>query len=375
MDYSWGDRNDLFVRNFSYVFQVRARELFCARLRGKRIARAVVAWSAVTRIRGDPSHDTLRPLPPPPLQVCGNTVSSTAATACAPTILGTTPAVQIDWSNYVPNVNSASCYLLGQDVGPSPGGQNRYVSWLPADVNFPARGVALTYSGGQATGCANPAGRSFTLNMWCAPFPFPSAAPLPSPVPGTPPSFKCVGGEREGSELVAAAGVQRARISTGRRLRRLPETGPAFRPHTARRGQPSRSHPGALHTHLHPSPAHPRSGYWIDEQNQCAYVANVYSTLGCPLECPTPGGQLCSGNGVCGFDSTVQAARCFCNDDWIESDCSAPRYPTPTGAIAGSTIAGMLIGIGAAIGGIVFMKRRAGAAAANAVDGFYGQVQ
>jgi len=78
---------------------------------------------------------------------------------------------------------------------------------------------------------------------------------------------------------------------------------------------------------------------------------------------------------VCGFDSTVQAARCFCNDDWIESDCSAPRYPAPTGAIAGSTIAGMLIGIGAAIGGIVFMKRRAGAAAANAVDGFYGQVQ
>jgi len=65
MDYSWGDRNDLFVRNFSYVFQVRARELSCAHLRGKRIARAVAAWSAVTRIRGDPSHDTSRPLRPP----------------------------------------------------------------------------------------------------------------------------------------------------------------------------------------------------------------------------------------------------------------------------------------------------------------------
>lgn len=66
--------------------------------------------------------------------------------------------------------------------------------------------------------------------------------------------------------------------------------------------------------------------YWIDEFNACNYVANVYSIQGCPLECPrAASGQLCSGNGVCGFDNNLFKARCFCNDD-----CEWPHARTST---------------------------------------------
>ena len=112
--------------------------------------------------------------------------------------------------------------------------------------------------------------------------------------------------------------------------------------------------------------------YWIDEFNSCAYTANVYSVLGCPLECPRSGNSVCSGNGVCGFDNNILKARCFCNDDYIESDCSAPRYPFPTGALAGSVIGGMLLGVAGAVGGVFWLQKRR--ASAGAVDGFYGVV-
>lgn len=115
--------------------------------------------------------------------------------------------------------------------------------------------------------------------------------------------------------------------------------------------------------------------YWIDEVSQCQYVANSYSLSGCPKECPVTGGQLCSGNGVCGFDVDAATARCYCNDDYIESDCSAPRYPFPTGAVAGSAIGGIVLGIAAVVGAIVLLQRRRASMGGGAVDGFYGIVQ
>lgn len=77
---------------------------------------------------------------------------------------------------------------------------------------------------------------------------------------------------------------------------------------------------------------------------------------------------------MCGFDNNIMKARCFCNDDYIEGDCSAPRYPTPTGAVAGSVIGGLLLGAVAVVGAIFWVQRKAAAAGVGAVDGFYGQV-
>ena len=109
----------------------------------------------------------------------------------------------------------------------------------------------------------------------------------------------------------------------------------------------------------------------------CQYVANSYSPNGCPLECPQANGQVCAGNGVCGWDSGLLSARCFCNDDWIEADCTSPRTPFPTGAVAGSVFGGLVLGaLGVVVFIIVLQRRGAGAGgsasgAGAPVEGFY----
>lgn len=102
-------------------------------------------------------------VPPPSLNVRPQTCASKGVNA---------PAWQIDQGN-----NNA-CFALGADLTnnrPAP------VSYQPADWRNPARGVAMTYSGGESTYCPNGNRRSFTLNMWCAPFPFPYPGPPPPP--------------------------------------------------------------------------------------------------------------------------------------------------------------------------------------------------
>jgi len=115
---------------------------------------------------------------------------------------------------------------------------------------------------------------------------------------------------------------------------------------------------------------------WIDEVNMCQYVANSYSPAGCPLECPVTNGQVCAGNGVCGWDTGLLVARCFCNDDWIESDCTTPRTPFPTGAVAGSVFGGIFVGALSVIATIGALQRRGGSGSGGtttgaAVEGFY----
>lgn len=102
-----------------------------------------------------------------------------------------------------------------------------------------------------------------------------------------------------------------------------------------------------------PFPSAQGSSLWdasIDEVNTCGYTALSYSTAGCPLECPVVGGRLCGGNGVCGYDSNIHSARCFCYDNFMEADCQTPRYPFPSGSVAGATIAGILLGAAGVLG-------------------------
>jgi hypothetical protein len=64
--------------------------------------------------------------------------------------------------------------------------------------------------------------------------------------------------------------------------------------------------------------------HFITEVNNCEYQATSWTTAGCPLQCPVTGGALCAGAGICAFDKEALAARCFCDNDLAESDCTAP---------------------------------------------------
>lgn len=107
----------------------------------------------------------------------------------------------------------------------------------------------------------------------------------------------------------------------------------------------------------------------IDEVNVCDYEAFVASSWGCPLECPRVGGKVCGGNGICSFDSTQQAARCFCYDNWMEADCQTPRYPFPGGSVAGALFGGALVGALGVLGFAYYKARKEGAS--PQVGGFY----
>jgi hypothetical protein len=128
-DYGWNDRNDAYVKNNTYYFNV-----------------------------------------------CSNTLAVPPFAGCAG--LGNAPAWQVDGGN-----NNA-CYQLGLDLTnnrPAP------VTYSLIDFRYPSRGVAMTYLGGSPQFCPNGAKRSFTVNFWCAAgMAFPPAA---TPQPGVNASY------------------------------------------------------------------------------------------------------------------------------------------------------------------------------------------
>lgn len=114
----------------------------------------------------------------------------------------------------------------------------------------------------------------------------------------------------------------------------------------------------------------PDNRHFITEVDNCVYKANAWTTAGCPLECPVTNGALCSGQGICAYDKDLFAARCFCDDNYIESDCSKPANPFPAGAVAGIFFGGLTVGAAGLLGAAFYISRRAGAAVAQD-DGFY----
>lgn len=166
-DYNWQDRNDLYVKNNTYTFQVRGTVPWRTGAVGRRgsFAPPRPSLSPLRTAAGSVSLPARRPpVLLTRLQVCSNTVTRpTACLAASPA-----PGYQVD--------GNGLCFELGLPLngnGPSP------VSFRPVDFRNPARGLAMTYGGGSNSYCPAGVKRSYTIAFWCAAsFSFPSAGPL-----------------------------------------------------------------------------------------------------------------------------------------------------------------------------------------------------
>jgi len=62
----------------------------------------------------------------------------------------------------------------------------------------------------------------------------------------------------------------------------------------------------------------------MDESHHLKYEITIESEYACPTECGFGGSHsICGGHGVCGFDTDLKQARCFCNEGYSGSGCDA----------------------------------------------------
>ena len=111
------------------------------------------------------------------------------------------------------------------------------------------------------------------------------------------------------------------------------------------------------------------TGKFVTETDNCVYQAYSWTTAGCPLECPVTNGALCSNKGICAWDADISSARCFCDDNYIEKDCSKPANPFPGGAVAGAFFGGGALGCALLLGTAFYLSRKA--VVSTTGDGFY----
>ena len=79
----------------------------------------------------------------------------------------------------------------------------------------------------------------------------------------------------------------------------------------------------------------------------CQYHVEVRTGYACPRECKraTSGrgsGQLCAGQGTCGYNQNLQRALCICDEGFVGADCSETvtcgDLDHCSGAVAGSVL-------------------------------------
>lgn len=77
----------------------------------------------------------------------------------------------------------------------------------------------------------------------------------------------------------------------------------------------------------------------------CGYRAMIHHPAGCPTQCTVgSNGMPCSEQGVCGYDTVLNAAACLCNSGWYGSDCSQPMSVNYGGRAAGAFFGGLALG-------------------------------
>lgn len=102
-----------------------------------------------------------------------------------------------------------------------------------------------------------------------------------------------------------------------------------------------------------------REGQVVEEKDACKYEIVTESTMGCPQECPVVGGRLCSGAGVCDYDTDAEKTRCFCSPGLTGVDCSVtiPEPDEGFGATGGVLVFVCLLLI-ALLGVLVYLWNR-----------------
>jgi len=86
----------------------------------------------------------------------------------------------------------------------------------------------------------------------------------------------------------------------------------------------------------------------VNENGDAGCFIDIYmfGHAGCPTECPVVNGKLCAGNGICDYDRGIKKARCFCNDNYIETDCTVHTAPAPVAGFVLLSLFGVLVGSG-----------------------------
>lgn len=111
-----------------------------------------------------------------------------------------------------------------------------------------------------------------------------------------------------------------------------------------------------LHEHHHPPPS-PLASPWSPTPRAVAAAA----AASC-LQCPFTGipNKLCGGHGLCDWDTSQNAARCFCNQGWSGADCMTQGdkgLPPPisyAGNVAGAFFGGLFAGLVLVLGFVAF---------------------
>ena len=75
----------------------------------------------------------------------------------------------------------------------------------------------------------------------------------------------------------------------------------------------------------------------IEENSICEYEILVPSIYGCPRECGVKDRQLCNNRGVCRYDRTLGASRCFCSEGWTGNDCGSDISSSSSSSDAATT--------------------------------------
>jgi hypothetical protein len=94
----------------------------------------------------------------------------------------------------------------------------------------------------------------------------------------------------------------------------------------------------------------------VREENTCSYRVQLPSIAGCPLQCRAPGDTaLCSGNGVCGFNTDAGASQCYCYAGWSGGLCASAIPSTSGLGVEGVFLIIVCVVLAGVLGLVAFM--------------------
>lgn len=97
------------------------------------------------------------------------------------------------------------------------------------------------------------------------------------------------------------------------------------------------------------------SSAYVYETNACDYRIQIRSPAGCPAACQT-GATVCSGNGICAYDTDAKKSSCFCNTGAAGPQCGGGG-PAPSKALSSEAVILIIVCIMLAgvLGAVAFM--------------------